>query len=186
MTGVLQSQLEALYRNSDDPWRFRSSSYEQAKFRATVDALARPRYRSALEVGCGNGELSRHIAPLCDHYTGVDAVDTALDSARKAVPGGHFVQSYLPCELPDGRHDLIVLSEVLYFLDEPALRSLAVQIARRWPDAEVLSVIWLGPSGNSLEGDEALALFTAGMLPSFGAKAVVHTEQYRIDRFTPS
>ena len=184
MTAVPQSRLYEIYGQSDDPWSFRSSAYEQAKFRATADALAKPRYCSALEVGCGNGELARHIAPRCDTYTGLDAVAIALDAARCAVPLGHFLQAYLPCQLPDGPHDLIVLSEVLYFLDAPGLVSLACQIAQRWPDAEVLSVIWLGPSGNPLEGPEALGVFTAALGPAFQSRMVTRAEKFRIDRFT--
>ncbi len=183
MTAVPESRLKEIYGCSDDPWSFRSSAYEQAKFRATADALARTRYRSALEVGCGNGELARHIAPRCDIYTGMDAVATALKAARRAVPLGHFVQAYLPCPLPDGRYDLIVLSEVLYFLDAPGLVSLAREIAQRWPDAEVLSVTWLGPSGNPLEGTEALGIFAAALGPGFKPIVVMQSEEFRIDRF---
>jgi SAM-dependent methyltransferase len=184
MTAVSESRLQEIYGHSDDPWSFRSSEYEQAKFRSTADALARPSYRSALEVGCGNGELARHIALRCETYTGVDAVGTALNAARRAVPLGHFVQAYLPCPLPDGPHDLIVLSEVLYFLDAPGLVSLAREIAQRWPDAEVLSVTWLGPSGNPLEGLEALGVFAAAIAPAFNICVVLRTEEFRIDRFT--
>lgn len=186
MTAVSQTELQALYRNGDDPWGFRTSEYEQAKFAATAEALLRPRYRSGLELGCGNGELSRHIAPRCDDYTGLDAVETALQAARKAVPGGQFVQGYLPCPLPDGPHDLILLSEVLYFLDAPGLSSLSWQLASRWPEAELLSVIWLGPSGNPLEGEEALGAFTSALPADVTAEMITRTPQYRIDRFTAS
>ncbi len=186
MTAVSQSRLHELYGHGDDPWGFRSSDYEQAKFRATADALAKRRYRSALEVGCGNGELARHIATRCDSYTGVDAVETALAAARRAVPGGHFVQAYLPCPLPDGPHDLIILSEILYFLDTPGLVSLGRQIAERWPDAEVLCVNWLGPSGNPLEGLEALEAFRSAMAPTFRSVPITETDNFRIDRFRAS
>lgn len=186
MTAVPQSRLHEIYQHGDGPWAFRSSDYEQAKFRATADALAESRYRSALEVGCGNGELARRIAPRCDANTGVDAVATALEAARRVVPLGNFVQAYLPCPLPDGRHDLIVLSEILYFLDTPGLASLAFQIADRWPEAEVLSVNWLGPTGNPVEGLEALEDFASAMAPTFQCLAVAATDKFRIDRFAAS
>jgi SAM-dependent methyltransferase len=159
MSGVAPDHLAALYAESDDPWDFRQSPYEQEKFRATCAALPRPRYRSVLELGCGNGELARHIATRCESYTGVDAVETALDAARQAVPRGRFVRAYLPAPLPGGGHDLILLSEILYFLDAPGIRDLAEQIDRRWPEADLICVSWLGPSGNSLQGQEALDLF---------------------------
>lgn len=175
--------LHALYAETDDPWGFRTSAYEQAKFAATRAALSRPAYDSALELGCGNGELARHIAPLCRRYTGIDAVETALEAARRAVPDGRFVQAFLPCPFPAGDYDLILLSEVLYFLDRPGLAAVAQEIAARCPAAEVLAVTWLGPSGNPLQGPEALEAFAAAMAPAFRRLPVLCQPRYRIDRF---
>lgn len=180
---VPRDHLEALYATGDDPWGFRTSPYERAKFEATRAALLRPRYASALEVGCGNGELARRLAPLCDRYTGLDAVEAALEAARRALPTVNFVQGFLPCELPEGPHDLVVLSEILYFLDPPGLRALGRQVVRRWPEAEVLAVTWLGPSGNPLEGGAALDAFARAVAPELAATPVARTERYRIDRF---
>jgi SAM-dependent methyltransferase len=182
MKAVDPQQLEALYARGDDPWEFRTSPYERAKFRATCAALLCPAYSSVLELGCGNGELARRLASRSARYTGLDAVETALAAARKAVPNGRFVQDYLPCDLPGGDHDLIVVSEVLYFLDTPGLAALAWQIARRWPQAEIVAVNWLGPSGNALQGEQALAAF-AERLSAHISSPVVRTERYRIDRF---
>lgn len=105
-----------------------------------------------------------------------------MQAARQAVPNGQFVQAYFPCPLPDGPHDLIVMSEVLYFLDAPGLTSLARQIASRWPKAELVSVIWLGPSGNALEGEEAVGTFTSALPDDFTAEMITRTQHYRIDR----
>lgn len=186
MNAVSAAHLEGLYADTDDPWNFRDSAYEQKKFAATLAALGRDAYVSALELGCGNGELSRHLAPLCASYTGVDAVEAAVAAARQAVPQGRFVQAFLPCVLPEGDYDLIVVSEILYFLDRTGLVALANQIAQRWPRAEILSVNWLGPSGNPLEGEEALGVFRQAMGPSTAMISVARTEHYRIDRLARS
>ena len=179
MTAVSPEQLDRIYAAGDDPWSFRTSQYEQAKFRATRDALPRRSYRSALELGCGNGELAKHLAPLCAAYTGVDAVETALAAARKAVPEGQFHQAFLPAPLPGEAHDLVLLSEVLYFLDPAGLAELAQQIDTRWPDCDVVCVTWLGPSGNPLEGAQALECFKTASRRAFGQVAA--TDDYRID-----
>lgn len=174
--------LRGLYATTDDPWDFRTSSYEAAKYAATVAALPRPRYAHALELGCGNGELALRIAPRCARYTGLDAVDVALAAARRALPRGRFIEGFLPCDLPDGFYDLIVLSEIVYFLDPPGIAALAAQIDARWPDADVIAVTWRGPSGNALEGDEACDLFIASTTRLHDPVPRSHPE-FRIDRF---
>ena len=182
--GVPLSHLAGLYSGTDDPWNFRSSAYEAAKFAATVRALPRPAYRHCLELGCGNGELARRLVARCAAYAGLDAVDTALDAARTAVPHGRFVQGYLPCPLPAGAFDLVVLSEILYFLDPPTLAGLAQQVDSLWPDADVISVSWRGPSGNDLEGDAAAEIFARSTRRA--AVPVPGTDpRYRIDLFRP-
>ena len=142
MMGVGRNDLNALYADTPDPWNFEHSDYEQAKFAATRAALTRSRYTSAFELGCGNGQLARHLAPLCESYTGMDAVAIAVETARRAVPKARFIQDFYPCPLPDEDFDLLILSEILYFLDPATLRSLAKEIAASWPRAEVICVIW--------------------------------------------
>ena len=180
MSAVDAAALQALYAGGDDPWDFRTSDYEAAKFAATAAALPRPRYRSGLEVGCGNGELARRLAPRCDAYAGLDAVKAALAAARRAVPEARFHQGFLPCDLPTGAHDLIVLSEVLYFLDADGIDRLAAQIDERWPAADIVCVTWRGPSGNPLEGEAALALFLAAVEGRTAATPRLE-DRYRID-----
>ena len=176
--------LHALYATTDDPWRFRSSPYEAMKYGATLDALPRESFDHALEIGCGNGELARRIAPRCAGYTGLDAVEVALEAARRAVPAGRFVQGFLPCELPGGDYDLVVLSEILYFLDPDGIDALAAQIDRRWAGADVLAVTWCGPSGHMLGGEEACGLLAAATARRHEAVARVSPD-FRIDRFAP-
>lgn len=185
MTGIDERHLHDLYADGDDPWHFRTSPYEAAKFDATVAALPRARYGSGLELGCGNGELARRLAPRCDAYTGLDAVEVALTSARCVVPSACFQQGFLPCPLPDGDHDLIVLSEILYFLDPDAIDWLAEELDRFYPGADIVCVTWRGPSGNPLEGEAALALFLVATEEKI-ARTVALTPDYRIDVLTPA
>lgn len=177
-----QSDLEQIYAQSDDPWNFAHSSYEQEKFRATRAALGERNFNAALELGCGNGQLARHISPLCKTYTGLDAVQRPLEAARRAVPAAQFVQGFLPEDLPEGDFDLIVLSEVLYFLSAGAIRTLAARIAERWPVAFIVCVSYLGPTQNTLEGAEALEIFITAMGPSHEFHKYCATRDYRIDR----
>tara|TARA_R110002012_G_scaffold161691_2_gene323900 strand:+ start:4132 stop:4695 length:564 start_codon:yes stop_codon:yes gene_type:complete len=182
--GVGLDHLQGLYAQTSDPWGFEHSAYEQAKFKATRAALSQSGYRSAFELGCGNGQLARHLIDICARYTGMDAVATALRAARQTVPQGRFVQGFYPGPLPEGDFDLLILSEVLYFLDHAGLEQLATDIATRWPQAEIICVTWRGPSGNPLEGEEALQGF-AQTLTTHDFTCVTQTDDYRIDRALP-
>ena len=184
MTGVDVDHLNSLYSDTSDPWGFEDSSYEQAKFRATRDALSRSHYRAVFELGCGNGQLARHLVSVADSYVGMDAVDKALQAARAAVPQGEFVRGYYPCPLPARDFDLLILSEILYFLDHDGIARMGDDIMSLWPRAEILCVTWLGPSGNALQGHEALAAFTPA-LKTHDFTLVTRTKGYRIDRGLP-
>jgi len=182
--GVGRDHLHALYANTSDPWDFEHSDYEQAKFAATRAALTRPCYASAFELGCGNGQLARHLMEICDRYTGMDAVAIAIEAARRTVPDAIFIHDFYPCPLPADEFDLLILSEILYFLDRGSLRGLASDIASAWPKAEVLCVSWLGETDHDLQGEEALAIFTAA-LDTHEFDCVAQTDGYRIDRGLP-
>jgi len=182
--GVGLDHLQGLYADTSDPWGFADSPYEQSKFAATRAALSQSGYRSAFELGCGNGELASHLSELCGRYIGMDAIATALRAARERVPEARFVQGFYPGPLPEGDFDLLILSEVLYFLDAQGLARLAEDISARWREAEILCVTWLGPTGNPLQGNEALRMFTDA-LPSHAFTCVTKTDNYRIDRGLP-
>lgn len=180
-----QTHLDALYRGTDDPWDFRNSAHERDRIDAVLAALPRTRFRNAIELGCGNGELARRIAPRCDGYTGLDAAERALATARRTVPDGRFLRAFLPCTLPDGDYDLILLSEILYFLDPVGVSDLAGQIEARWPGACLVLVNYRGPSGNLLECEAALALFLASLDGGRPLSTATLDPAFRIDLAGP-
>jgi SAM-dependent methyltransferase len=182
--GVDIDHLHSLYAETHDPWDFEHSTYEQNKFKATRNALSQPRYNATFELGCGNGQLARHLVQISDRYTGMDAVEKALSAARQAVPTGTFVKGFYPCPLPDDTFDLIVLSEILYFLNPQGIGLLASDIGSRWPNAEVICVTWLGPSGNELQGDDAAEIFKAALVTHY-QELIDQTENYSIYRGLP-
>jgi 2-polyprenyl-3-methyl-5-hydroxy-6-metoxy-1,4-benzoquinol methylase len=73
-----------------------------------------------LDVGCGNGALTRLIAGSLDRieYLGTDLSEEAIAAAKEAVPGAGFIAA--PAEAPPedlGIYDLIVFHEVFYYID---------------------------------------------------------------------
>lgn len=175
--------FDRLYARDPDPWRFRTSAYEQAKYDATLRALPRPRFADAFEVGCSIGMLTRRLAARCDRLLSVDVADAALAQAREACAGlAHvrFVQMRVPAEWPEGGFDLIVLSEVLYYLSEEDVRRTARQTASALrPAGTALLVHWTGPTDYPLTADQAVQAFVdeSCLRPSTASR----TPEYRLD-----
>ncbi len=155
--------FDELFADNDDPWAFRTRWYEQRKRDLTLAALPRQRYARVFEPGCANGELSLCLAERCDELLCMDMSARAADLARKRLsefPGATAVEGRLPVDWPEGKFDLIVVSEWAYYL-EPAL---FVQVIERiaaslTEDGAVLACHWLHPiEGCPMLGREAHAL----------------------------
>ena len=105
--------------------------------------LPRERYAHAAEPGCGLGTLTAALAARCDRVTASDPVPAAVDATRAAVgPGVDVLAAALPdpATLPADA-DLVVLSEVLYYL---APEDVAPAIDRIPAAADVVLVHWRG------------------------------------------
>ncbi|MEN2989083.1 class I SAM-dependent methyltransferase [Tistrella sp. BH-R2-4] len=164
MTGNLPraARFDRLYRRDPDPWQVATSPYERAKYQATLDALPRPHYRLGIEAGCSIGALSARLAGRCDRLIGLDVSGVALRLARRhhgADPRLRFQQADLPRDWPGVAADLIVLSEVLYYLGPAEIVQLARRIARSAPHSDCVLVNYLGPIPDGLPGAEAAAAF---------------------------
>jgi SAM-dependent methyltransferase len=178
--------FDALYRGNDDPWLVLTSDYERDKYAATLAVLARPRYRRTLEVGCSIGAMTVRLAERSDAVVAVDVSAVAIEKARARCAGlpVAFVHAEVPEGWPAGTFDLVVLSEVLYFLDAAELDACAARTAAGLaPDGEVVLVNYLGETDTAHTGDAAAERFlaaaaAAGLVPSAGPR----TASYRIDR----
>ena len=184
------AHFQKLYEASPDPWHYHDSAYEIAKRDATVAALGDRRFVAALEVGCAIGVLTRQLAAHCDRVLGVDFVPQALDTARATcagLPNVSFRAVRVPAEWPDGAFDLIVLSEVLYFLsdaDNAALAALCHGCLA--PGGEILLVNWLEKSSDDpCSGDDAAKRFIDRAAPWSVVSFQRRTDRYRIDRLSP-
>ena len=181
------SYFNALYARDPDPWGFRTRDYERAKYDDTVAALDSRRFRKAVEVGCSIGELTARLGPSCDALLGVDIAEAALEQARDrnaASPHISFARMTLPDEQPQGRFDLIVLSEVLYYFGRPDLGRVAAWVAGALePGSVALLVHWLGETPDyPLSGDQAVDAFVEATAPGLTTDRRWRRELYRLDR----
>lgn len=177
--------FEALFREQGDPWQFETSAYEQAKYAHTLASLPRARYAAALEVGCANGVLTRNLAERCEALLAVDVSDTALQAARARcddLPHVRFERRQLPQDAPDGRFDLVTLSEVVYYWDRVDLARMAEYLRGAVvAGGEILLVHWTGDTDYPLSGDEAVDGLRQLLGDAVEPVVEERREQYRLD-----
>ncbi|MBU8537833.1 SAM-dependent methyltransferase [Falsiroseomonas tokyonensis] len=177
--------FEALYQADPDPWRFAESAYERDKYRDTLEALPRPRHASALEAGCSIGVLTAALAPRCEALLAVDAAAAPLEAARTRCAGLPQVtirQAVLPRDWPEGRFDLMLFSEVLYYLDAADLDRLATRVAEALaPGGDILLVHWTGETDYPQTGDAAAEAFCAALAPRAEVTLRQRRPRYRLD-----
>ncbi len=90
--------------------------------RHVFDLVERCRFDSLLDVGCGNGELLRLIEDRWPgrRLAGADLSSSVVEQNRRALPRMQFFTKDIEREaLPEG-FDLVVCSEVIEHLDDPA------------------------------------------------------------------
>lgn len=153
-----QSIFERLHVAADDPWSVRNSRYERRKREQTLDALPAGRFERAFEPGCSIGELTAALANRCDELLAVDVSATAVRAARArtaALSNVSIQQHAVPGWWPSDDFDLIVLSEVCYFLDADGLRQLLHKTRDSLrPGGHVLLCDWRHPiEGWALDAD---------------------------------
>lgn len=163
MSRLPDAYFDDLYAGSPDPWQLTTRWYERRKYAITTALLPLPRYRHAFEPGCSVGALTARLAERCDRVTAMDVAAAALagaderlraDGCRDAVT---LRQGSLDEPWPDEAYDLVVLSEVAYYLDAPLLAGvLRRECPRLAPGATVVAAHWRhAVSEYPLTGDAA-------------------------------
>ncbi len=165
--------FHAMYAADPDPWGFRSRWYERRKYAITLAALPRARYRSTFEPGCSIGVLTEQLARRTERLLACDLVPAAVDQARVrlAASGSGAEVEVRRWDLrdpwPQESFDLIVVSEVLYYLDaneaEAFMRSVSEHLDE---DGHVVVCHWRPVVPEyPLTGDRAqhIARSTAGL-----------------------
>ena len=122
--------FQQLYQQDADPWKVRQRWYEHRKRNVVLACLPDQRYRRAYEPACGNGELTAALAQRAEHLAASDMSPEAVRLTQQRLQREHASDAsrvvvecqQLPQDWPkDASFDLIVISEMLYYLPEPDL-----------------------------------------------------------------
>ncbi|MDQ2779836.1 MAG: nodulation S family protein [Pseudomonadota bacterium] len=184
--------FEGVYAASEDPWGFESRVYERSKYARTLAALPHAHYARGLEIGCSIGVLTRQLAARCTSLLAVDVNDTALQIARRngaAAGNVEWLRLQMPQELPEGRFDLIMVSEVAYYWSVADLTRMADWMVQRLnPGGAIVLVHWTDPVADyPLRGDFVHAHFIDRALSGQLRRRYGEWHpRYRVDVFEPA
>ncbi|MDT5084314.1 MAG: hypothetical protein QOJ61_1357 [Mycobacterium sp.] len=151
-----------MYSQSGDPWELGTRWYEQRKYAITLAMLPKDRYAHAFEPGCSVGVLTALLTQRCGRVTATDVAAAALANAeRRLRDSGRCDQVTLLRQSvdepwPPDPFDLLVLSEIGYYLPPDALRGiLDRQCPRLAVGATVIAAHWRHPVDDYLmSGDQ--------------------------------
>lgn len=168
--------FDRMYAGDADPWRMAERFYEQRKHDLLAAALPRPRFRRAFEPGCGNGELTRRLAARCDEVLAWDRAGAAVAAAAARVPANVTLgRGAVPDDWPPGRFDLVVLSELGYYL--PDLDRLAARVRDALTaDGVVVACHWRRPAPDHPRSGDDVHDRLARAVPASWARLVHHEE----------
>jgi demethylmenaquinone methyltransferase/2-methoxy-6-polyprenyl-1,4-benzoquinol methylase len=124
---VLQQQVDYYRARAAeyDAWWYRTGRFDRGKennraWRADVAVvesavaamLAATRPSSVLELACGTGLFTRHLAPRVDHVTAVDAAPEviAINRERVAARNVDYIEADIFAWQPPARYDCVFMS----------------------------------------------------------------------------
>ena len=180
--------FEKFYADKSDPWGYETRWYEQRKRAITMAALPRERFTRALEVGCSIGVLTEQLASRCDSLIATDIAERPLRIAERRLAGEQNVtllQLAADGEWPAGSFDLIVLSEVGYYLGlEDLDRVIRRAVASLSLEGVLLACHWRhAVSDYPLTGDQV----HARLHETSSLERIVHHEEkdFVLELFSP-
>ncbi|MGI8702472.1 MAG: class I SAM-dependent methyltransferase [Nocardioidaceae bacterium] len=169
--------FDELYAVDADPWGLSTSEYEHRKRALLLAALPRARYRRAFEPGCAIGVTTAALADRCDELVAMDGSAGAVEQARARTAGRDVVVRHgrILADWPSGSFDLVVLSELLYYLDEAARRDVAHHLETSLtPSGDVVAVHWRHPFSAAPTTGELVHAELRERLPAAGFVLMLH------------
>ena len=132
----LKFSFDTLFQLARDPWQY-TSPYETWKYGQELKLLPPAPISQALELGCAEGIFTVQLAPYVDQLVAADISSIAIARATQRCvleqcENVQFIQFDLTQDqLPAERFDLIVCSEILYYVGNQAmLQKVANKLAR--------------------------------------------------------
>jgi cyclopropane fatty-acyl-phospholipid synthase-like methyltransferase len=140
---------------------------------------------SALEIGCSIGVFTSALASRCDDLLAIDASRAPLIEAKRRCAefsAVRFEPMFVPQQWPNGMFDLILLSEVVYYLSADDVARLASRVVLSLAEgSNVVLVHWTGETDYPLTGDQAAEIFIACLERTMRVERRDRYDAFRID-----
>lgn len=187
MNHMTMDDFESRYRSDPDPWSYERSRYEHAKYAATLEACGPGPFREALELGSSIGVLSEMLADRCARLTTIDGAPTAVAAARRRLArhsGVEVILGPIPDAIPIRRYDLLLASEILYYLEPDALASTLARLRALSADRARLVAVHWRPPGAERPFCAAQVHAALRAQPWLSPESSQGTEDYLLEVFT--
>jgi SAM-dependent methyltransferase len=176
--------FERRYRSDPDPWGYECSDYEREKYAATLAACGPGPFDSALELGASIGVFSAQLAARCRRLVTLDFSPTAVEVARARLAGQRHVDvrlAEIPSGIPGGPFDLVVASEILYYLDATALAGTLAALRQSLARRGLLVCVHWRPPGPERPFDATTVHGLVRALPWLDSIESGGTDEYLLD-----
>jgi SAM-dependent methyltransferase len=173
-----------------DPFGFDVNTVEQLKFRRTLAVCGDGPLGRVLEVGCAVGSFTELLAPRATDVLALDVSPAAVEQVTRRLrdyPNVRGQAMAIPAEFPEGTFDLVVASDVLYYLTVKDVQLCLEKIEAAVAEGGALVAVHYVPRmGSLLDGDETHDILAAhtklkhvlGERTEFGPGRT-----YRVDRY---
>ncbi|RJP72998.1 MAG: glycosyltransferase [Ignavibacteriales bacterium] len=191
-----KSYFENLFLQKEDPWNY-TSEYERIKYEQTLSLLPEREIETALEIGCAEGTFTKMLAPKVKNLVASDISPTAIERSEQYCSDQNNIRFTLLDVYKEnipGRFDVIICSEVLYYLD--GVKELSI-VAKKIADALNPNGVLIMAHANVIVDDPDKTGFDWNV--KYGAKVIgktfaaqrhlsikkeIRTPLYRVQQFT--
>ncbi|RIJ22299.1 class I SAM-dependent methyltransferase [Henriciella barbarensis] len=125
--------FEQKFEADADPWQTWNSKYEAVKRASLAKAIGPRPYGRGLEIAAGNGSNTLMIANKTRRLIATEGAPAGAALVRKASQGEPHIRVVIhdvADRLPADAFDLIVISELLYYLGSEPFEMLAREVSR--------------------------------------------------------
>ncbi|MEE8425073.1 MAG: SAM-dependent methyltransferase [Elusimicrobiota bacterium] len=139
-------KMNRVFSRRADPFKYSETPYEQERLEAMAGAVAGRRWKNVLEIGAAEGHFTGRLSEIAEKVVAVELSPVAARRLREFLGGRSWVEvveSDLRDFEPSGKFDLIVLGDVLYYMDKPLVRDEFEAVFPRLSS-------WLAPGGRML------------------------------------